>query len=96
MPIPATREDLVTDLKSNVCRVVFKKRDDSLRTMSCTLREDMLPSQEVKNLSASPSNQNVVPVWDTDKNAWRSFRLDSILDFAPIQEQNNEQESSDA
>ena len=86
MPIPTSREELVNDLRSNVCRVVFKKKDDTLRSMRCTLREDMLPSMESEKVSQSPSNANVVPVWDTDKNSWRSFRVSSILDFNIINE----------
>ncbi len=92
MPIPKTREDLVNSLQSNQCRVVFKKKDETLRTMICTLREDMLPSREVESLSKKNKNESVVPVWDIRKKAWRSFRLDSVLDFNVLKE---EETSSD-
>mgnify|MGYP003116887092 CR=1 FL=1 len=92
MPIPASREDLLNDLQGNQCRVVFKKKDDTLRTMICTLREDMLPSREAESLTKKPKNESVVPVWDIRKKAWRSFRLDSILDFNVLSE---EETSSD-
>jgi hypothetical protein len=42
--------------------------------MKCTLKEDVIPTVE----SSKKENVGVVVVWDTEKNAWRSFRMDSI------------------
>ena len=90
MSVPKTKEELINNLRSHECTVVFKKKDDTVRSMSCTLMEDKLPSKEVSGLSKKPSNENVVPVWDIKKNAWRSFRIDSILDFT-VKESTDEQ-----
>ena len=85
MMTPKTKEELIADLRSHKCRIVFKKKDDTLRTMICTLREDMLPSREVET-SKKSSNERVLPVWDVEKNSWRSFRLDSVIDFRKEEE----------
>jgi len=61
--------------------VVFRKRDDSMRTMRCTLREEALPKQtDIEERTESP-NKEYLAVWDLDKNGWRSFRIDTIEDI---------------
>lgn len=66
-------------LKEKILEVTFKKKDGTTRVMSCTLREDVLPKVEFAKTSDSKEpNYDVMSVWDTDKSAWRSFRLDSV------------------
>ena len=61
--------------------VVFRKRDDSMRTMRCTLREEALPKQmDIEERTESP-NKEYLAVWDLDKSGWRSFRIDTIEDI---------------
>ena len=83
MKIPTEINELVTILRNNQCRVVFKKKDNTLRTMYCTLQEDKLPPKElVRNASVERrKNTEVIPVWDLVKKSWRSFRFNSIRDF---------------
>jgi len=68
-------EELLENLKSGNVRVIFKKKDGKFRDMLCTLSEDIVPPTKGSNKNR---NENVLPVWDIKKNAWRSFRLDSI------------------
>lgn len=81
----ATKEDLVKLLKEKVVTVKFKKKDDSVRKMVCTLSEDYLPEPEplaegeVKR--TKKENPNTLPVWDLEKLAWRSFRVDSVVEY---------------
>ncbi len=63
----ARRKDLV---------VTFTKNNGENRVMNCTLRPEVLPENTSK--TKRPENPDVLSVWDLDKNAWRSFRLDSI------------------
>ena len=80
-----TKEDLVKLLKEKVVTVKFKKKDDTIRKMVCTLSEDYLPEPEplaegeVKR--TKKDNPNTLPVWDLEKLAWRSFRVDSVVEY---------------
>lgn len=83
----ATKEDLVKLLKEKVVTIKFKKKDDSIRKMVCTLSEDYLPEPEPltegeakRTKKESPNN---IPVWDLEKLAWRSFRVDSVVEYEP-------------
>jgi len=75
------KEEIVEQLKNNVCEVTFTKVNGEQRTMPCTLREDMLPVVENVTESKKKPNDNVVSVWVTDANGWRSFRVDSVTDI---------------
>lgn len=79
-----TKEELKAALKSEIVMVTFIKADDTIREMNCTLQESFLPSRSEEKRIRSMESDDAIAVWDTDKNAWRSFRLDSILriDFA--------------
>ena len=72
------RETVVTDLKHNVCDIVFTKTNGEERIMRCTLMEKFLPETK-DHYTTKKENLEVVPVWDLEKNAWRSFRLDSVI-----------------
>lgn len=80
-----TKEELIKLLKEKVVTVKFKKKDDSIRKMVCTLSEDYLPEPEplaegeVKR--TKKDNPNTLPVWDLEKLAWRSFRVDSVVEY---------------
>jgi hypothetical protein len=78
-----TRDELMTTLKENVAVVSFTKKDGTEREMRCTLQESMLPpvflnGTEQMEQKVRKQNPDVVSVWDLDKSAWRSFRLDSV------------------
>ena len=46
--------------------------------MNCTLQEGVVVPHENKTDKTKVENDEVLAVWDIDKSAWRSFRLDSI------------------
>jgi len=72
-----TKEGIRNLLRQAVVTVVFSKGDGTVREMKCTLSEQFLPAQEVKE-SHRKSSSDACPVWDMEKQAWRSFRWDSI------------------
>ena len=78
------RDDMKATLLKNVCDVRFTKVDGTTRDMRCTLKEDLLPepvaSDTEINRNRKP-NDSVQGVWDLDKKAWRSFRIDSVLEM---------------
>lgn len=81
----ATKEELVKLLKERVVTIKFRKKDDTVRKMICTLSEEYLPEPEplaegeVKR--TKKDNPNTLPVWDLEKLAWRSFRVDSVVEY---------------
>ena len=58
--------------------MTFTKSDGTEREMRCTLREDLIQSTEKKTERSKKENTDVMSVWDLEKSAWRSFRLDSV------------------
>jgi len=77
-----TKEEIVEALKSNVCAVTFTKVNGEIRTMPCTLKEDIVPAYERKTpvKEATVKESATLSVWCTDKGAWRSFRVDSVTE----------------
>ena len=81
------REQIVEQLKNNVCEVTFTKVNGDKRGRPCTLREDMLPPVVKEDVNADRKvNEKTVCVWVTDANGWRSFRVDSVLELKVLEE----------
>jgi hypothetical protein len=62
--------------------VVFTKKDGTERVMNCTTNPELVPTVELVE-SAEPKkekkvNEEVMPVYDLEAKAWKSFRWDSI------------------
>lgn len=62
--------------------VVFTKKDGTERVMNCTINSDLVPAVELKE-EVEPKkerkvNEEVMPVYDLEAKAWKSFRWDSI------------------
>ena len=70
-------------------QVIFRKKENNLiRTLLCTLNRKAIPPEKyqtyVQIVSAGGGNPMVV--WDLEKNDWRSFYMDSVIDFFPVQQ----------
>lgn len=80
-----SKEDLIKLLKEKVVTIKFKKKDESTRVMVCTLSKDYLPESEEhidgQEKKKKKENPNTLPVWDLEKLAWRSFRVDSVVEY---------------
>jgi hypothetical protein len=72
------RDHLKTMLHNSVVEVRFLKADGTERVMKCTLQSDVIIAGEKKTERTKPVNEEVLNVWDVEKDAWRSFRLDAI------------------
>jgi hypothetical protein len=70
------KQEIVSILTKNVCKVTFEKADGSLRDMICTLNFDLIPIQIA---GTSKPNDEVVTVWDMEKEDWRAFRVDRLV-----------------
>lgn len=80
------RQEMISALKEDVCRVTFKKVNGDTRLMYCTLKSDFLPENDrmVNEAGFEPTkqvNEKVLAVWDIDVKGWRSFRIDSVTHF---------------
>lgn len=76
------REDLSNTLKTNIATIEFKKLDGTMRKMRCTLMPTELPEQEdsdqEKNKTARKINEDVLCVFDLEKQEWRSLRVENL------------------
>ena len=74
-----SRSTLNHMLHSGIVNVKFTKTDGSERDMRCTLVDNMVKTHEKKTDREKKINENIISVWDVDKEGWRSFRYDSII-----------------
>tara|TARA_R100000657_G_C4606895_1_gene61025 strand:+ start:61 stop:297 length:237 start_codon:yes stop_codon:yes gene_type:complete len=71
-------------LQKSQCRVIFTKLNGEERNMICTLREDIIPSatkDPITQKKVRDLNEEVLAVWDTKAEGWRSFRVANVLSF---------------
>jgi len=82
------KQDLQKLLRENTLSVLFLKKDGTQRAMLCTLNPEHLPNEdkqegdEVKTVKKQ--SEESLAVWDLEKNAWRSFRLDSLISHSIV------------
>jgi len=75
---------LVDYLKLGECTIVFDKVDGSKRIMKSTLNDSYIDQHTMTTGTASIArtpNENILVVFDTEKNDWRSMRKESITDW---------------
>ncbi len=78
--IEAMREDLKNNLRAKIGTVTFTKQNGDERIMRCTLQESVLPTQtDLEESIQKKGPTDSLAVWDLEKNAWRSFRYDSVI-----------------
>jgi len=76
------REQLIETLSSKVLNVTFEKKDGTLREMTCTLDEGMIPEEKrPKGTGERKVNEEVLSVFDLNIKEWRSFRIDSLKEI---------------
>ena len=69
--------------ESSKDEILDKKENNLIRNLLCTLNPKFIPPEQLKTL-ATISGGDPVVVWDLEKNDWRSFYMDSVLDFFPV------------
>lgn len=75
------QDELITLLKMQTVNIEFTKINGTVRKMTCTLMPEMLPDQiDLEEYAYTrKGNPDILAVFDTDKDEWRSFRWDSLL-----------------
>jgi len=79
-----TRNEIIKTLQTYECVVKFTKVNGETREMPCTLKEDIVPKYETKTETQKQPNEKTISVWCLDKQAWRSFRVDSVEELRRI------------
>jgi hypothetical protein len=72
------REWLGDVLRNHDVTLHFRKKDGSVRIMECTLQEGKVKEYTKKTERVKAVSEDTCPVFDTEKNEWRSFRYDSV------------------
>lgn len=75
------KESIISLLTTNVCLISFNKKNGIKREMVCTRMPSKLPPKKEpsESGSSSPKPENIIVVWDLEKDGWRSFDLESVL-----------------
>ena len=74
------RNNVLQLLKTGNAKFHFQKVDGSLRDMFCTLQPSALPEDFNTELT-NQSKPGILTVWDIEKNAWRSLKFDTVIQF---------------
>tara|TARA_E500000331_G_C17226220_1_gene700428 strand:- start:1201 stop:1458 length:258 start_codon:yes stop_codon:yes gene_type:complete len=71
---------LLEALQKGQVTVTFRKIDTGeIRIMPCTLNPSVLKANgQTNKVNYTANEMEAFPVWSLDKNAWRSFRLDTV------------------
>ena len=88
---PEKKRGYIKDmLQVDILKVTFTKKDGTLRDMYCTLQNEFIPEHKeyhIETVAKREKNMSVLSVFDVEKADWRSFRIDSIADFAIAREE---------
>jgi len=80
------RDEMIEQLRQRNCRVIFKKVNGEERDMVCTLQESVLPQatkdDPITQKKVREVNPEVLAVWDVNKEAFRSFRVENVISFS--------------
>lgn len=80
-------EQVVTALQEGIVEVRFVKVNGEERVMLATLNEGLIPIDLLPKdnpdviIERSMPNPDVQRVYDVEKDAWRSFRWDSLISW---------------
>lgn len=77
------RSKIIEELQTGTRVVHFTKVNGEKREMTCTLDQTMIPQPTETQATKSPKavNEDVLSVWDTTAQGWRSFRIANVTDF---------------
>lgn len=62
--------------------VTFEKKDGTLRELRCTLKDVPEYERKTDREVLRKTNEEVMSVFDLEKEEWRSFRIDSVKQIA--------------
>ena len=77
---------LISALQNGIVNVTFKKIDtEEIRVMESTLKSSILEENGITATvdNVSPESDHVA-VWCLDKDAWRSFRVNTVISWEVV------------
>lgn len=74
-------QQIIDLLKIKTVNIRFTKSDGSTRLMKATLQPHVLPEKPAHVTVSRAQSDQVIRVWDLEKQAWRSVRLDRIQEI---------------
>jgi hypothetical protein len=77
---------LISALQNGIVNVTFKKIDtEEIRVMESTLKTSILEENGITATvdNVSPESDHVA-VWCLDKDAWRSFRVNTVINWEVV------------
>lgn len=77
-----SKSQMKQKLHSKPCFVIFTKVSGDKREMVCTLNEALIPEKAKPTHSITIHDEDVVRVYDLEKEAWRSFHYSSVEKFS--------------
>ena len=79
------RQVLSEQLTAGVAEVTFTKVDGEIRSMPCTLDATRLPPAPATDATkVKKINPAVMSVFCTDKQQWRSFRVENVISVRAV------------
>ena len=81
------RNTYLQRLREGVCRVTFTKKNGEERVMDCTLNMSSVPEDKMPKGTGSNNGDvsEIIKVYDIENEGWRSFRVDSVTSFFPLE-----------
>jgi hypothetical protein len=82
LPVEARYQMIKSMLAEYECIVEFKKVNGDIRTLPCTLKQDVLPaasqvlSEDIVDVAP---NEGLITVWATDVQAWRAMKTMNVI-----------------
>jgi len=76
-----SKSNIKNMLNTGIINVKFTKTNGSERLMKCTLIKEIVKEYEKKTEKTRPVSEDILSVWDVEKDGWRSFRYDSIIEI---------------
>jgi hypothetical protein len=64
--------------------VTFRKVDGEIRTMPCTLQDIPTVVKENTDKKTKKPNPEVMSVFCTDKQEWRSFKVNNVISITAL------------
>ena len=83
----AVSEQLLESLLQDVVIVTFRKRTTGeIRAMPCTKNLKYVPAELLPKGTERQTNPNIVKVYSLDRNSWRSFHMQDVIDIKKVTE----------
>lgn len=83
----AVSDSLLETLLQEVAVVTFRKRTTGeIRTMPCTKNLNLVPEDMLPKGNDKQRNPDIIKVFSLDRNSWRSFYKQDVIDIKKVNE----------